>query len=147
MDFLNDFGFVMASSFLNIILNKRGNVIYDFDIQDFEGLNFKIKVETIIDEEDYAKLSFVDKDNNPIDILFGIFCKDFSNKKLKEKKPFSGCNFFLLNQSRKYVFYFDPENKNLKDNRIYIINCEHKKYFQIFNLKPKKLVYKSDTSV
>ena len=119
----------MATSTLNISLNKRNKVVYDFDEQDFLGLFFKIKVETT-DEIASAKLSFVNRNDENIDIPDRIICKDFIEKKRKTKPPLSGCNFFLLNHPNKYVFFYNPENSKLtKENKIYIINCKIKKSY------------------
>src|SRR6185295_9304059 len=114
----------MATSTLNISLNKRNKVVYDFDEQDFLGLFFKIKVKTT-DEVASAKLSFVDRNSENIDIPEGITCKDFTEKKRKSKPPLSGCNFFLLNHPNKYAFFYNTENsKPTKENKIYIIDCK-----------------------
>ncbi|CAG8779273.1 23628_t:CDS:1, partial [Cetraspora pellucida] len=51
----------MATSALSIKKTKN-KIIYDHDIQDFFGLDFKIKVETT-NEDNNAKLLFYDKNN------------------------------------------------------------------------------------
>ncbi|CAG8836033.1 25709_t:CDS:2, partial [Racocetra persica] len=56
------------------------------------------------DEEICAKLSFLDRNNNPIPIPEGIFCKDITDPKhSKPKNPMTGCEFFLITHPNKYM--------------------------------------------
>ncbi|CAG8616136.1 10975_t:CDS:2, partial [Dentiscutata heterogama] len=73
---------------------------------DFAVLSFKIKVETT-DKETSAKLSFLDRNDEPIKKPKDVFVKDITKKKGKIKEPFSGLDFYLLNHPNKYVFYYD----------------------------------------
>ncbi|CAG8851641.1 8997_t:CDS:1, partial [Gigaspora margarita] len=61
----------MATSILSIIPDNRGKIMYDYDIQELEDLPFKIKIETK-DEDSYAILSFLNKNDEIISIPKGI---------------------------------------------------------------------------
>ncbi|CAG8653649.1 10943_t:CDS:1, partial [Dentiscutata heterogama] len=103
---------------------------------DFATLSFKIRVETT-NKETSTKLSFLDKNDELIKKPEGVFAKDITKKKGKIKELFCGLDFYLLNHSNKYVFYYDEMNtQKTKDNKIYFINCSLKKSHQIFNIHP-----------
>ncbi|CAG8805066.1 10083_t:CDS:2, partial [Cetraspora pellucida] len=84
--------------------NNENELVYDHDIQEFENLPFKIKVETINEEDNYARLFFFKDDPyEKIDIPEGIICLDKTAKVLKneheqrEKKQTKGVDITVDN--------------------------------------------------
>ena len=58
--------------------NDEGNIIEDDDVQEFEGLNFKIKIETI-ESTNNAMLTFLDVNDVAIDAFEGIIFTIWNN--------------------------------------------------------------------
>ncbi|CAG8844969.1 41407_t:CDS:1, partial [Gigaspora margarita] len=112
---------------LTIKVNSRNEVIHDEDIQEFLGLDFRVKVETT-DEETCSRMIFYDKkEEKKIPIPDGIICKSISSDKRKKKKNPVG-DFFIITYPHKYIVYYNLEKKKTnKLTKIYMINCEIKK--------------------
>ncbi|CAG8559175.1 10884_t:CDS:1 [Scutellospora calospora] len=118
-------------SALTINKNNKNEII-----QEFLRINFHIIVETT-DKETCSHLFFIKKNEEEIiPILDGVICKVVNNKKKRNKVLIS--NFFVLTYPNKYIIYYDTENnprKTNKSTKIYMINCEIKKSYQIYNYK------------
>ncbi|CAG8541438.1 3560_t:CDS:1, partial [Scutellospora calospora] len=117
------------------IRDKNGELEYNHDIQDFENLLFRIKIETLPNEENSARLFFVNKnDEKEITVPKGIKCKDVTFKKNVLKSPLPLTQYFLITHLMKYVIYYDPEKgKTTKRTKIYSVNSQKK--FNIHNFK------------
>ena len=97
------------------------------DVQEFENISFKIKLESIDGEDNYARLFFFnDNSENEIEIPDGIICKDVTYKKSVIKKPLPDTNYFLITHPMKYIIYYDSVNKRktTKKTKIYSINID-----------------------
>ncbi|CAG8561763.1 550_t:CDS:1 [Racocetra fulgida] len=83
--------------------NKKRNV------QGFQSVTFLIKVEKLPEEDTQARLFFLD--GEPVEeceIPSGIKCKEINeNETVKNKSPFLGQNFFLINHPKKYEIYYE----------------------------------------
>ncbi|CAG8583744.1 7060_t:CDS:2 [Cetraspora pellucida] len=94
--------------------NNKGELQYDHDIQEFENLLFKIKVKTLEDEDNSARLFFFNNNlEKEIEVLNGIICKDVTFKKKTE-----------------YERHEKKENKRLSDaiNSITDLNLNDSEY-------------------
>src|SRR6266498_2963184 len=97
------------------------------DIQEFEGLPFKIKIIGLQDYKDVARLLFLDNNNNQMSIPPGIICKDITDG--IDCGPFPDTQVFLV----KFLHIYQITYNNAK---LYQINCEKK--IQIHNFKQTK---------
>src|SRR5579863_1293333 len=114
------------TSFVRIEKNELGTIIEDENIQEFEGLNFMIKVETLSTEDNNARLFFLDLNNREQNIPNGLICSDitYGNEFIKNRFPGTQC--FLLNYPLKYQITYNGK-------KICQINSEKK--FVIYNFK------------
>ncbi|RHZ84313.1 hypothetical protein Glove_83g9 [Diversispora epigaea] len=77
--------------------SKSGLLINNNDVQEFEGLNFKIKIESISSSVNNTRLCFLDTENNEISIPQQIKCNDVSdNRNIINKIPFLDTQSFLI---------------------------------------------------
>src|SRR6266542_4202498 len=80
----------------------------DDDVQEFEGLDFKIKVRVI--DEDCARLFFLGKDNLNIKIPEGIVIKDYTIKtNVRDVEPVEETEFYVIHWSKNYRVYHNDE--------------------------------------
>ncbi len=80
----------------------------DDDVQEFEGLDFKIKVRVI--DEDCARLFFLGKDNLNIKIPEGIVIKDYTIKtNVQDVEPVEETEFYVIHWSKNYQIYHNDE--------------------------------------
>src|SRR5438067_1162282 len=110
--------------------NKNNELQHDHDIQEFENLPFRIKIETIPKYDNNARLLFLDK-NKDIEITVpdGILCKDVTcNSNTAVIQPLPGTQYFLINHPNIYNFYYDPikKRKCTKRTKIYSVNSQKK---------------------
>ncbi|RHZ66616.1 hypothetical protein Glove_306g85 [Diversispora epigaea] len=120
----------IAGSFL---LNKEvdGELVESFNVQEFEGLDFKIKTETLPTEDNNTRLFFLNKNDEEIPIPEGIECKEVTSKKEVTKKPLPHTQYFLITHPFKYEIHHN-------NKCIYKITGEKK--FSVFNyLKPDEV--------
>ncbi|CAG8775081.1 23809_t:CDS:2 [Gigaspora margarita] len=109
--------------------NKNNELEYDYDIQGFENLPFRIKVETIEGQENVARLFFLDKYNdNRINVPDGIMCKDVTFKHNTGLiPPLPDTQYFLIVHPNIYNFYYDTQKKKCsKRTKIYSVNSQKK---------------------
>ncbi|CAG8632966.1 2040_t:CDS:1, partial [Diversispora eburnea] len=119
----------IAGSFL---LNREvdGVLVESSNVQEFEGLDFKIKTETLPTEDNNTRLLFLDKNDKEIPVPEDIECKDVTSKKEVIKKPLPHTQYFLITHPLKYEIYHN-------NKCIYKITGEKK--FSIFNYqKPEE---------
>ncbi|CAG8453940.1 10933_t:CDS:2 [Diversispora eburnea] len=94
-----------AGSILLENRNRSGFLINDNDVQEFEGLNFKIKIESIPSSVNNARLCFLDTNNNEISIPKQIICNDVSdNRNIINNIPFPGTQSFLIEHLHPWIF-------------------------------------------
>ncbi|CAJ0847096.1 12418_t:CDS:2 [Entrophospora sp. SA101] len=95
--------------------NIDGNFVEDRNEQHFEGLDFRIKIETLPNEDYSARLFFINKnDDNEIPIPDGIVCKDVTLRNEVIKYPLPLTNYFLINHPLKYQITYKgilPDNE------------------------------------
>lgn len=109
--------------------NEHNELVHDKNIQEFEGLPFRIKVETIPKQDNVACLLFLDKNKDvEIDIPEGFFCKDVTFKyNTGLIPPYPSTQGFLLVHPNIYNFYYDPtRRKTIKKTKIYSVNSQKK---------------------
>ncbi|CAH1764645.1 12496_t:CDS:1 [Entrophospora sp. SA101] len=111
--------------------NIDGNFVEDRNEQHFEGLDFRIKIETLPNEDYSARLFFINKnDDNEIPIPDGIVCKDVTLRNEVIKYPLPLTNYFLINHPLKYQITY-------KGEKIYQLNSEKKIVVHNFKKKHK----------
>ncbi|CAG8689422.1 5844_t:CDS:2, partial [Racocetra fulgida] len=116
--------------------NNKGELEYDHDVQEFENLPFKIKVETLKNEDNATRLFFFDYDpEKKIEVPEGIIVKDVTFARKIIKDPLPDTNYFLITHPMKYVVYYDPvkKRKTTKRTKIYSINSQKK--YSIHNFR------------
>ncbi|RIB26461.1 hypothetical protein C2G38_2163299 [Gigaspora rosea] len=116
--------------------NKEKELIQDSDIQEFQDLPFRIKIETLPKEENYARLFFLHKEEErTIEVPEEITCVDVTlkNDVIKDLAP--EANWFLITHSYKYNIYFDPKKKQRIDREYKIYSLNAGKNFTIYNYK------------
>lgn len=104
--------------------NKKKELQYDCNIQDFENLPFRVKIETISGYDDVVRLIFLDKNNDTIiNVPDGIFCKDVTFKHNEGlTPPLPNTQYFLIVHPKIYNFYYDPvKRKCSKRTKIYSV--------------------------
>jgi tyrosine-protein phosphatase YwqE len=97
---------------------------HDEDTQEFDGLDFKIKVKVY--NENLARLFFLGKDNLNMKIPKGIVLKDISNKNdIKVIEPIEETEFFIIEWSKNYVIEYE-------DRKIYQISKQKRSLIHNF---------------
>src|SRR5690242_7904984 len=124
--------------------NNKGELQYDHDIQEFENLPFKIKIETIDGEDNCVRLFFLNNQDKEDNIPDGIICVDVTYKRKQRKYPFPGTNCFLITHPMKYIIYYDPvkKRKTTKKTKIYSINSQKK--YSIHNFKKTSKILEAE---
>jgi hypothetical protein len=117
-------------------LDKDGKLKNDENVQKFENLPFRIKVETLPKEENSARIFLKEHEDEEIPIPHGITCVDitFKKKYIKKDPVVPGVNWFLITHPYKYNIYYDPKKNRTKLNyKIYSLNAG--KDYTIYNYK------------
>ncbi|CAG8564742.1 13563_t:CDS:2 [Cetraspora pellucida] len=121
---------------LKFMYNENNRLVYDYDKQEFSGVSFQIKIETI--RPKLAQLSFI-KLNSRISIPPGIIFYDKTNN--QNETPMPGSNIFPLQHGCEYHLHYDTNSNRRKNaNKFCTILCKNKDTFFIYNLKKRDVL-------
>ncbi|CAG8656459.1 7234_t:CDS:1 [Cetraspora pellucida] len=99
-----------------IYLGKKykscGHEVHYENIQEFEDLNFRIKVQTIPGAKNTARLCFLDleNDNQEISKPDNVECKDITETQSNLMVLFPSTNYYILEHIRNYQIFYNNES-------------------------------------
>ena len=100
--------------------NDKGDIINDDDVQEFEGLNFKIKLETLECSLHNSRLIFLNMENEEIETLDNIIITNISSSYNEfQMFPLPSAKYYLIEHLQKYQVTYNYE-------LIYQLNSEKK---------------------
>ena len=106
-----------------VFLKRDGILIEGNNIQEFEGLHFKTKLETLPNEDNVGRLCFLNFNNEEIPVPVGLICKDVTNNNEIVKAPLPFTQMFLISNNQKYrVFYNEVKILQINSEKKFVIH-------------------------